>query len=42
MLSYQGTAPRVEDDADLFRSYQIPPLKLWVLIMNALSPRIGD
>ena len=33
---------RVEDDANLFLSYQIPLLKLWTLIMNALSPRIGD
>ena len=33
---------RVEDAADLFLSYQIPLLKLWVLIMNALSLRIGE
>lgn len=33
---------RVEDEADLFLSYQIPLLKLWVLIMNALSLRIGE
>ena len=38
----QGTAERVEDDADLFLSYQIPLLKLWVLIMKALSLRIGE
>ena len=33
---------RVEDESDLFLSYQIPLLKLWLLIMNALSLRIGD
>jgi hypothetical protein len=42
MLFCRGTAQRVEDDADLFLSYQIPLLKLWVLIMNALSLRIGE
>ena len=33
---------RVEDAADLFLSYQISLLKLWALIMNALSLRIGE
>ena len=42
MYFRQGTAERVEDDANLFLSYQIPLLKLWVLIMNALSLRIGE
>ena len=33
---------RVEDAADLFLSYQIPLPKLRALIMDVLSPQIGD
>ena len=44
VLGNAGTkyAHRVEDDANLFLSYQIPLSKLWSHIMKALSLRIGD
>ncbi|NBH80837.1 hypothetical protein D3Z52_22425 [Clostridiaceae bacterium] len=33
---------RVEDDADLFLSYQTPLSKLWAIITSALSSRADD